>query len=131
MFHALRKLIAWFLIATLVIIAGVGEGLHCLPGCGHGVETGGRLLLLGISLPENLQPINDRPQVERPESRDIPIYDEDLCAICSTAGQTCTSVDSFQFVLAVPLMHELPTAVTRDAFAAAVRLFQARAPPLA
>jgi len=126
----IHKPIAWLLIATLGVVAGVGEGLHCIPGCGHGVEVGDRILLPGISLPEQKEPIDGRPRVERPDGQDIPIYDEDLCAICSAVGQNCTSADCIQFVLVIPLVHDLPAVVLCDAPTATVRLFQARAPPL-
>ena len=111
-------------------MAGVGEGLHYIPGCGHGIEIGNRVLLLGLSLPEGRQSLVDRPLVERPNGRDIPIYDEDLCAICSAIGMRFASVHSFQIVQVMPFVYDLPAAVSRDAFAATVRLFQARAPPL-
>jgi hypothetical protein len=130
MSRAIHKPIAWILIAILAIVTGVGEGLHCIPGCGHGVEVGNRILLLGISLPEHKQSTDGRPGFERPDGQDIPVYDEDLCGICSAIGQSCTSADCVQFVLVMPLVHDLPAVVLCNAPAAAVRFFQARAPPL-
>ena len=130
MIHTLHKSIAWFLIVALAIISGVGEGLHSIPGCGHGVETGNGLLLLGISLPEREQPVDDRPTVERPEDFSIPIYDEELCEICLVVGLSCTSADSVQFVLVVPFVDNVPELAPSEALSAAVRLYHTRAPPL-
>ena len=130
MYPHVQRSVACLLIVMLAIVAGVGEGLHFVPGCGHGVRVGDMVLLLGISLPEGQQPSDGRPHVERPEGQDIPIYDEDQCAICSAVGQSCISADSAQFILVMPLVHDLPAVVLRDARAATARLFQARAPPL-
>ena len=40
-----RLVISCFLAAHLALIAGIGEGLHLFPGCGHAVKcgVGGRL----------------------------------------------------------------------------------------
>lgn len=130
MFRAIHKSVVRLLIANIAIVGGVSEGLHHIPGCGHGVEVGNRVFLLAISLPEHTQPTDGRPRVERPVGQDIPIYDEDLCPICSVVGQSCTSGDCVQFVLVMPLVHDLPAIVLDDAPAATVRLFQVRAPPL-
>jgi len=130
MLSGIHKSIAWLLIATLAVVAGAGEGLHWIPGSGHGVEVGNQIFLLGISLPEHRQPIHGWSRVERPEGQNIPINDEDLCAICSMVGQSCTSADSVQFVLLVPVVHDLRPVVLCDAPAATPRLFQIRAPPL-
>jgi len=130
MYSVIQRPITWLCVVTLVILAGVGEGLHCIPGCGHGVEVGNRVLLLGISLPENKQPTDCRRHVERPEGQDIPIWDENLCAICSAVAQSCTSADCVQFVLVTPLVNDLPAVVLCDVPGATGCPFQARAPPL-
>lgn len=127
---AIGKSIAWVLVATLALVAGIGDGLHLIPGCGHGVPVGDRTLLLGISVPWDHRTTDDRPHVERPEGQDIPIYDEDQCAICSVVGQSCTSGDSAPLVLVMPLACDLPAVVLCDAPVATAHPFQARAPPL-
>ena len=129
--RTIYKPIAWFLIATLAIVAGVGEGLHWIPGCGHGVEVGNSILLLGISAPEDTSPADGRSHVERPADRDIPICDEDLCSICSAVARDCTSADGVQFVFVMPFVHEVSAVAPCDAPTATARLFQSRAPPLA
>ncbi len=127
---AVYKPIAWLLIAGLAIVAAVGEGLHLIPGCGHGVEVGNGVLLLGISLPEDQQPSDGRPLVKRPDAQDIPIYDEDLCAICSVVGQSRTCGDCARIMLVIPLVHDLPRVVLGNAPTPTPRLFSIRAPPL-
>ena len=113
--RVIHKPIAWLLIGILSIVAGVGEGLHWLPGCGHGIEIGDRVFLLGINLPEDTRPPDNRTRAERPSGQDIPIEDEYLCAICSIVGQSCTSAAYVQFVLVLPLAHNLTTVIIRNA----------------
>ncbi len=127
---AARRPIACILIASLAVSSGVGEGLHWIPGCGHGIPVGNTVLLLGVGMPDAQRPADGRPHVERPQGRDVPVYDEDQCAICSVVGQSCTSADSVQFVLVVPLVDDLPPIVLGDAPATIAHPFQARAPPL-
>ena len=131
MFRALRKPIAWFLIASMAMVAGLGEGLHYIPGCGHGPPAGNRFFLLGINSSAASHPTDDGQHLERPQSADIPIYDENQCAICSAVGQRSIKADFFQFISVTPLVHDLPAVVLHDAPAATVFSFQARAPPLA
>ena len=130
MFHAFRKPIAWFLIAALAMISGLGEGLHYIPGCGHGTPVGERLFLLGVGAPIAQLPPDCRLHMERADGPEIPVYDEDQCAICSVIGQKTTTTDSVQFILVVPLVHDLPAASIPAAPTAPIRCFQARAPPL-
>ena len=127
---AIRKSVACILVVLLTIIYGVGEGLHWIPGCGHGIRVGNLVLLLGIDVPDTPRSADDRPHVERPQGQDIPIYDEDQCAICSAIGLSCTSADSASFVLAVPLVQDLPPVALCGAPSAIIYFFRARAPPL-
>lgn len=115
----------------MAMIAGLGEGLHYIPGCGHGILVGNRIFLLGISMPAFNHLTDGREHLERPRTTDIPIYDEDQCAICSTAGQISIKADFFQLVLVMPVVHDLPAIVLHDTLATTVFFFRARAPPLA
>ncbi len=128
MSHPFRKSIAWFLIVALAIVSGFGEGLHYIPGCGHGTPVGSRFFLLGIgrSVAERLA---DCCRNARSDGSDIPIYDEDLCAICSVIGHKTAMADAVCLILVVPFVHALPAAAFPDAPAAEVHCFQARAPP--
>jgi len=127
---SIQRPIVWLLIATLAIVAGVCEGVHFIPGCGHGVQIGDMVLLLGISLPDGEAPTDGQSHVEYPDGPDIPVYDEDLCAICSAVGQTYSSVGPVQLVLAMPLVDELSAVVPAHLDVEPRRPFQARAPPL-
>jgi len=129
--HAIFEPTVLFLVATLTIVACVGEGLHFIPGCGHGVEVGGRVLLLGIQLPIDAGDTDGQPRAERPGDQKIPIYDEDECAICSFAGRTCTPANSVSFIFVAPLVDCLAAVVPCAAPTGFARSFQARAPPLA
>jgi len=136
MLPAFHRPTAWLLIATSAILAGAGEALHCLPGCGHGVRVGEVVLLLGVRVPRDHRVTDDlsdvdRPHVDRPSGQDIPVYGEDKCAICSTVRQTCSSGDFPLFFLVMPLMHDVPVIVLCEAVPASSRLFQGRAPPVA
>jgi hypothetical protein len=126
-----HKPIAWLLIATLAIVAGVNEGLHFLPGFGHAVEDGNRVLLLGVGSPGAQRSTDSRVRVERPDGPSIPIYDEDQCAICSVVGQSSMSSDSPQLFLVMPLVHDLPALALCGAPASTGHSFRARAPPRA
>jgi len=132
MFTTLRRPIASLLIATLAIVACVGEGLHCLPGCGHGVQVGDGVLLLGTCTHgcHHATPPSEHPAADRPHAGDLPMYDEAECAICSAVGQKGTSDDAAEAVMVVPLVHDVPAIVLGDAPVAAAHSFQARAPPV-
>ncbi|MBN2216435.1 MAG: hypothetical protein JW719_03565 [Pirellulales bacterium] len=120
------------MIALLAIISGVGEGLHWIPGCGHGVWVGDSVVWLGVDVPAAQCPTDGRPGMDRPSSsRDIPIYDEDQCAICSAVARSCATVDSAPLVLAAPLVQDLSPAPSCILHTANVRPAQARSPPLA
>ncbi|MBN2296008.1 MAG: hypothetical protein JXM70_26485 [Pirellulales bacterium] len=129
--NVFRKLTIWMLIANLAIIAGVGEGLHLIPGCGHGIELGNRVLLLGVDLPQSDDlPAGDTPCVKKTSDLKIPIYDEDLCAICSLIGEHCTPSGPFLFIVAMPLRPEVPWIVLDEVSSAVILSFHSRAPPL-
>ncbi|MBN2577793.1 MAG: hypothetical protein JXB10_02290 [Pirellulales bacterium] len=127
----LKKTVAWILIVLLAIIAGVSEGLHWIPGCGHGVFVGDQILLLGIEAPDAHWPADARIRVERPRSKSIPFYDEDECAICSAVGHVFKSADSVPMTMAAPLVDNLPLFTFCLLPGTRGYSFQARAPPLA
>lgn len=131
MFRPPNKLITWSLIIALTIISGVGEGLHFIPGCGHGIEVGDRVLLVGIDFAGYGTPISDRPCVERFDDHGIPMWDEDDCPICSLLAQCFSPAGLAQFILVMPFAHDLPAAVICTVPSSTLRLCQARAPPLA
>ncbi|MBN1855196.1 MAG: hypothetical protein JW829_20865 [Pirellulales bacterium] len=126
----LKKLTAWSLIAVLAIIAGFGEALHSFPGCGHGVQIGDSIVLLGIRLPDQLGFIDEGSRLEQPNGREIPVYDEAECPICSVVCKTYTAAHVAHLVLVMPLVHDLPADFFRNVPDAALHLFEARAPPL-
>jgi len=125
---AVRRPTGCILIALLTVVSGVGQGLHLIPHCGHAVPVADAFLLLGADVSE--RPMEGSTEVECPRGEDIPVYDEDQCAICSVVGQSCTGTDSFQLVLVLPLAEELPPVVLSEAPGAIAHAFGARAPPL-
>ena len=132
MFRTSYRPVAWLLITTLLIVTGGGEALHFIPGYGHGVQFGDIVVVLGINTHQECddQTADGQRHLKRPDGDGIPVYGGDQCAICSVVGQSCTSTEHTQFVLVMPLVHDLPAVVSSDTIAAAARLFQARAPPL-
>jgi len=130
MFRASKKPITWSLILALTMISGVGEGLHLIPGCGHGIEVGDRVLLLGIRIAWPGTPISDRPCVERSDVPSIPMWDEDDCPICSLLAQCPSLTSHVQFFLVMPLTHDVAPAAACDAPSPSLRVRWARAPPL-
>lgn len=130
MLHALNKRAAWTLIVALTVISGVGEGLHFVPGCGHATPDGSHYFLLGVGGLAAQFSADGQECVDRHDGSSIPIYDEDQCSICSLIGQHSTAAKSFQFILVMPLVHELPAVAIIDTPVATTCCFQARAPPL-
>ncbi|MGM0488736.1 MAG: hypothetical protein ACQESR_18515 [Planctomycetota bacterium] len=93
-------------------------------------------VLLGVNLPESQGAARRAETGQGPvahgphDEPDIPIYDEDLCPICSTVGKVYSLTDTVQFVLTIPLIHPSPVTFHRDMNNTRGRLFQARAPPV-
>lgn len=131
-----KALVVWLLIALIAIVGGMGEGLHSLPGCGHALRVGNRTVLLGVELPESRRvagraEVAEGPRAHGPHDEpDIPVYDEDLCPICSSVGKVYFSTNGVQFVLTIPLIQLPPVTFHRDVNNTRGRLFQARAPPV-
>ena len=137
MFLQVQRLVSWLLIALLALIAGVGEGLHSLPGCGHALRVGQVTVLLGVSFPDSQVAVSERSSAEPGgtaasphDGPDIPIRDEDLCPICSTIGHIYSAAGAPQFVLTMPLLDRFAAVISDNGSIARGRLFQARAPPL-
>ncbi|MBN2021451.1 MAG: hypothetical protein JW809_01535 [Pirellulales bacterium] len=126
----IRRATACVLIVLLGIISGVGEGLHWIPGCGHGVPVGDTIVLLGIEAPDAPRPADDHPRVERPRGEDIPIFGEDQCAICSAVGQTYSSFDVVPWSPAAQPVGDLPSVAVWFLPTPSLGRFQARAPPV-
>jgi len=126
--HA-RKVTAWLVFVTFLIVAGVGEWLHCVPGCGHGIRVGNGFLWLGLPLPDVQTPTDGQPRVDR-QGRSLPVYDEDQCAICSVLAKSFSKTGPVQLVLVTPLVLDLPPVASCDVCSEAPHSFQARAPPI-
>jgi len=126
-----NKTIIWSLIILLAIISVVGEGLHFIPGCGHGIKVGDGVLLVGISIADHDPPTGWPAGVERPNDRDIPTWDEGDCPICSLLAQYYSSVNFKVAILVMPFVHDLAIAPSCVAFSSVPHFCLARAPPLA
>lgn len=124
-----QKAIAWSLIVVLTIITCVNEGLHFVPGFGHAAVEGDKLLLLGITLPNDGTPASSGACVGKENSLDNPILDEDECPVCSATGKHSSSGDSVSFDLAASLVNEALIHTPSPAIAATGRDFLPRAPP--
>ncbi|MBN1910513.1 MAG: hypothetical protein JW818_12285 [Pirellulales bacterium] len=127
---ALRKPVALVLIVLLAIVWGVGDGLHWLPGLGHGVPVGNTVLWLGIEFPETCRSDDGKPRVEGAQDDEIPIYGEAECPICSVTGHRYTSAATVSFNHVEWLAQELPPAVLPVLPDPICHAFHARAPPL-
>ena len=125
-----RKSVTLVLIALLAVISGVGEGLHLIPGCGHGVAVGDRVLLLGIDRPDVPPSDNGHSQVGLPQGVRIPVFAEEQCVVCSAISQNCTLSDAPPVVLVQHLVQEVPLPSLADTSINLAHSFQARAPPL-
>jgi len=125
-----RATTAWLLIAVFGIVAGVGEGLHFLPGCGHAIELPGGLIYFGISLPRGAPlPDGRTPAVKEPDGESPLVLDEDECAICSLCAQGQSTVKAMDCLPALSLGQDLPGIAQRTFVARVAGAFNARAPP--
>jgi hypothetical protein len=117
----------------LGLVAGTGEGLHLIPGCGHGVEVGSVVLWVGGCSFENSRPTNDNdePGVRVPGKPAPPIQTEEACAICSKLGKHFTLSSPIGIGFIARLQSEVPVVVLRDVPVETAGMIQARAPPLA
>ncbi len=125
----LHKPVALLLTVALAIIAGVGEGLHWIPGSGHAVVEGNRMLVLGYWLPERPADDDGRAEVNRPDGPSIPICDEDQCAVCSLLAKHGSDDTASTPPLVAPMLGLVYPAVPCRGWAAAVLASQSRAPP--
>lgn len=129
----LKRFAVWCLAALLGLVAGMGEGLHLIPGCGHGIEVGNVVLWVGCFGVDNSRPTKDcdEPGVTVPGKPAPPIQSEEACPICSKLGEHFTlsspipvgSVARFQSGVLVVVLCGVPVETTG--------VTQARAPPLA
>ncbi len=117
------------LVALLAIVAGLGEGLHMIPGLGHGVIVGERVLVLGETPDHSPVGFNVEPCcVCNQCGKSIPIVDEDDCPICQILGASFAP-DAAAAMPAVDVVAGQPVSVPPVAAAPASAFYQARAPP--
>ena len=128
----LKRFVVWSLAALLSLVAGMGEGLHLMPGCGHGIEVGNGVLWVGCFGFENSRPTKDRdePGVTVPGKPAPPIQSEEACPICSKLGEHFTLPSPIPVGFVARLQSEVPVVVLRDVPVETAGVIQARAPPL-
>jgi hypothetical protein len=84
-----RAAITWVLVGLFAVIAGIGEGFHLVPGCGHAVELPGGYLLVGLADPETPAfPYAPSPGVRRHEGGSLA-----STFACSWNGNTIAKYD--------------------------------------
>lgn len=127
-----KPFVAWSLAALLGLVAGMGEGLHLIPGCGHGTEVGNVVLWVGCCSFENSRPTNDHdePGVTVPGKPPPPIESEEACPICSKLGKHFTLSSPIPVGFVTRLQTEVPVVVLRDVPVETAGMIKARAPPL-
>lgn len=127
----IRRTAAWSLAALLTLIAGLGEGLHWLPGMGHGLLVGDRVLLLGETPRDPLGGLGSRACCTGVPSDDsLPVLDEDDCPICQILGLSFES-GAPAALPAVDLLAAYSRAAPAPALPLAPAVYQPRGPPLA
>jgi hypothetical protein len=126
-----RARIAGSLAAIFLAISAAGEGLHCLPGCGHAVELPGGYLFLGLSV-ERSPGVGQRPTgVGQPRGTAIPLRDAGTCAICEFFAHSPSLTATVTAVPALDLLGDLVPAVRMDVDLVRLLPAQARGPPTA
>ncbi len=124
--------VTWLLAALFAVVAGFGEGLHCVPGLGHAVERPGGLFYLGLAKPHAPSSERDRwPGVSRLPGGLPLVLDEDHCALCGHFSQGQCVAKPVDFVLVLKLVEYLPELAFRRFSSSVARPFDARAPPVA
>jgi hypothetical protein len=126
---AARQGIAWALLASLTVAAGGGEGLHFIPGCGHAVEAGDRVLLIGIEAADRPASGDPRPRAARPRGNGVPVHDEGSCSICSFVGKCGTPDGADDGTPSLPALDRSPEPSRPTAILIAARSHRPRAPP--
>ena len=127
-----RAATTWFLAGLFGVVAGMGEGLHLIPGCGHAVELPHGYLFVGLAKPKSTaRPDDPSPAVGRPQGGSPSCYDEGDCPICRLSGQGKVIAAGVSFPLVLPIADHLPAIALQASPARAPQPFDARAPPIA
>jgi len=125
-----RAAITWLLIGIFAVPAGMGEGLHLIPGCGHAVELPGAYFLVGVARSEWAAG-DPLPAVRHRQADSRLCYDEGECPICQLSGQGQWTGGAARPVPLVPLVSRLQAITFQFTPACALQPFDARAPPVA
>lgn len=126
-----RAATTWLLIGLFAVPAGMGEGLHLIPGCGHAVELPGAYFLIGLARSESTAVADPSPAVRHRQGDSCLCYGEDECPICRLSAQGQWTGDTARPLSLVPVVSHLRTLTFQVAPAFAPRPFDARAPPIA
>jgi hypothetical protein len=126
-----RATISWLLAALLALAAGLGEGWHFIPGCGHAVELPSGYILIGLASPKAIgSPDADFPALRGPRGDSPPCYAEDECPICRLCGQGKLRTEAAGFSLALAVLHAVPATPPNTSQVPTCQPFDARAPPV-
>ena len=127
--HPVSRTVAWLLAALLAVVAGLGEGLHLLPGLGHGVIVGDHLLLLWIESP-CCQGRASGPASfsDGHHGQSVPILDEDDCPVCQLLVASFAPTDAIA-IAAVDVVAEHCLGGPVATVLIAPAIYNARAPP--
>jgi hypothetical protein len=128
---------AWLLVALVAIVGGVGEGLHLIPGLGHGIIVGNQVLVHGEGLADFGGAQSGSCSESRPPCCGEPdglegvvLLDEDDCPICQILSKTFAPGDGAPAVSLAVCAEQL-TAEGIGVEAAPPAIYQARVPPRA
>jgi hypothetical protein len=126
--RSLYPLATWALVVLLTTVAGVREGLHLVPGMGHGVTVGGQVVMLGNCSLDSDSSLPPPCCFLAPSKESTQLLDEDDCPICHLLGMKLTvAVSSVIELLELPVASAVVEPIERRAFVPLV--YHARAPP--
>jgi hypothetical protein len=113
---------------AFAVSTGVGEAWHLVPGNGHYVEVGGRNLSMGVPLfPDNGRVV---PRGSSVGGQQLPSSRKSVrCPICNFWGQGKLAAYAVFCELPLPIVDELFDPISQPCRRAALRPFEARAPP--
>ncbi|NLE39505.1 MAG: hypothetical protein GX621_15900 [Pirellulaceae bacterium] len=121
---------AWFSLLVLGAISFLGEGLHCLPGCGHNILLPGGIISVGLGdRTEGGSTPDPVGRVAASRGSEPRVLAPDDCTICSLLAAAKQAARPVFFSATSGLVTSTISGRALSPPAARVLSFDARAPP--
>jgi len=125
-----RATTTWALALGFLLVTGVGEGWHLVPGNGHFIALPGGCLCVGIELSASDPGWSGRGSVLTGAARNpIRRADESDCLICRLLGQGQSRAEGSDWAAAAPFRQDVRPLACPALSAPILAPFRPRAPP--